>query len=407
AVRRQGRAMQQPSIRILRSALVLLLALACTPALAQERERGSREARSTERSQPRRAEANRRDASDAAGPRSDARQRASSQRPQAPRRESSTPQARDHAGPRRSGPAARPRPRQGPATPEARRLRTGAQPAASGRSDPARQRGGEAAGDRSRRQQAMRAGTDRTRPASTGPDRQPPRVQTPRSAQPPRVARTGAPQTPSWRDDQPRAQRERTPTRPRDPQAGRQPPRADRPAQSRNAVHDRADRERHQARIQADRQRAEQFRRDREQRQRQAEQRRAEYARALQQQRRLAQYRYQRDYYARLHEQERRWRSASWDYARDPFYSTPPSYRYSYGGRWYQTNRYGADLMRDAVRLGYDEGLRAGRADREDGWRYDYRSSYGYLDASYGYHGHYIPHDQYSHYFRQGFERGY
>jgi len=127
----------------------------------------------------------------------------------------------------------------------------------------------------------------------------------------------------------------------------------------------------------------------------------------LQQQRRMAQYRYQREYEARLREQERRWRGTSWDYAHDPYYFTPPSYRYSYGGQWYQTNRYGADLMRQAVQRGYNEGLRAGHADREDGWRYDQRGSYGYLDASYGYDGRYIEPDQYTYYFRQGFERGY
>ncbi|TYT25209.1 hypothetical protein FZO89_02370 [Luteimonas viscosa] len=127
----------------------------------------------------------------------------------------------------------------------------------------------------------------------------------------------------------------------------------------------------------------------------------------LQQQRRMAQYRYQQQYHARLHEQQRRWRASRYDYGRDPYYSTPASYRYTYGGRWHQTNRYGADLMRRAVHYGYAEGMRAGRADREDGWRYDARGSYGYLDASYGYDGHYIAHDQYAHYFRQGFRHGY
>src|SRR5690606_671168 len=77
------------------------------------------------------------------------------------------------------------------------------------------------------------------------------------------------------------------------------------------------------------------------------------------------------------------------------------------GGQWYQTNRYGADLMREAVRRGYNEGLRAGRADREDGWRYDDRGSYGYAHASYGYDGRHIAHDPYTHYFRPGFERRY
>jgi len=75
--------------------------------------------------------------------------------------------------------------------------------------------------------------------------------------------------------------------------------------------------------------------------------------------------------------------------------------------RYYQTNRFGADLMRQAVNYGYQEGLRAGRADREDGWRSDYRNSLGYRNASYGYYGYYLDQDQYRYYFRQGFRRGY
>lgn len=121
----------------------------------------------------------------------------------------------------------------------------------------------------------------------------------------------------------------------------------------------------------------------------------------------MAQFHYQQQYYARLREQQRRWQHASYNYYNDPFYYTPASYRYSYGGHWHQTNRYGADLMRRAVSLGYEEGMRAGRADRQDGWRYDYRGTYAYQDASYGYDGYYIGYDQYSHYFREGFRRGY
>lgn len=121
----------------------------------------------------------------------------------------------------------------------------------------------------------------------------------------------------------------------------------------------------------------------------------------------MAQIHYQQQYRARLLQQQRRWQLASYDYYSDPYYYTPVSHRYSYGGQWYQTNRYGVNLMQQAVNHGYEEGLRAGRADRQDGWRYDYRGSYAYQDASYGYNGHYIGQDQYTHYFRQGFERGY
>src|SRR5690606_35965286 len=131
-------------------------------------------------------------------------------------------------------------------------------------------------------------------------------------------------------------------------------------------------------------QRAERFQREREHQRRIAEQRAAERERMLRQQRRMAQIHYQQQYRARLLQQQRRWQLASYDYYSDPYYYTPVSHRYSYGGQWYQTNRYGVNLMQQAVNHGYEEGLRAGRADRQDGWRYDYRGSYAYQDASYG-----------------------
>jgi hypothetical protein len=121
----------------------------------------------------------------------------------------------------------------------------------------------------------------------------------------------------------------------------------------------------------------------------------------------MAQYRYQQQYYARLYAQQRHWQRVSYNYYNDPFYYTPVSHRYLYGGTWYQTNRYGAALMERAVSYGYEEGLYAGRADRADGWRYDYRGSEAYHDALYGYDGYYIGMDQYQYYFRQGFQRGY
>lgn len=121
----------------------------------------------------------------------------------------------------------------------------------------------------------------------------------------------------------------------------------------------------------------------------------------------MAQYRYQQQYYQRLHQQQVRWDSRGYNHYNDPYYSTPASYRYSYGGRHHQTNRYGADLMRQAVKYGYQEGLRAGRADRQDRWGNDYRNSTAYQDANYGYNGYYVSQDAYNHYFRQGFQRGY
>jgi hypothetical protein len=141
-----------------------------------------------------------------------------------------------------------------------------------------------------------------------------------------------------------------------------------------------------------------------EQQQRIAQQR----AIALQRQRRLAQYRYQQRYLERLRQQQiyllnRR----NYDYNRDPYYYTPPSYRYYRSGRYYETNRYGADLLRQAVNTGYEEGYRAGQADREDGWGFGYQDAYAYQDANYGYNGYYVDQGEYNHYFREGFRRGY
>jgi hypothetical protein len=133
-----------------------------------------------------------------------------------------------------------------------------------------------------------------------------------------------------------------------------------------------------------------------------------ERARRLQQQRRLAQYRYQQQYWQRLREQRLRLlNSRSYNYNNDPYYYTAPSYRYYRGGRYYETNQYGADILRQAINNGYEEGFRAGQADREDRWRGSYQDSYAYQDANYGYSGYYVDQDSYNYYFREGFRRGY
>ena len=85
----------------------------------------------------------------------------------------------------------------------------------------------------------------------------------------------------------------------------------------------------------------------------------------------------------------------------------PPQYRYYRSGRDYEVNQYAADMLRQAVRDGYEEGYRAGRSDREDRWRFDYRDSFAYQDATYGYNGYYVDTNEYRYYFREGFQRGY
>jgi hypothetical protein len=128
---------------------------------------------------------------------------------------------------------------------------------------------------------------------------------------------------------------------------------------------------------------------------------------ALQQQRRMAKYRYQQEYVGHLREQHTRLLNERHDYDNDPYFYTAWNYRYNRGGRYYETNQYGANLLREAVSYGYEQGFLAGRADRRDRWRYNYQDSYAYQDANYGYNGYYVPQGEYNYYFREGFRRGY
>jgi hypothetical protein len=85
----------------------------------------------------------------------------------------------------------------------------------------------------------------------------------------------------------------------------------------------------------------------------------------------------------------------------------PSNYRYSRGGSYYETNQYGAQMLRQAVNNGYEEGLRAGQADREDGWDFSPEDAIGYEDGSYGYDSYNVDLGEYQYYFREGFRRGY
>lgn len=122
----------------------------------------------------------------------------------------------------------------------------------------------------------------------------------------------------------------------------------------------------------------------------------------------MSHYRYQQRY-----EQQLQWlvnlatqgKPRHWE--KDPFYRTPYDRRYRRGGQYYETNQYGVGYLQDAVRRGYEEGYRAGRADREDRWRFDLEGCFAYRDANYGYQGYYISRDDYNYYFREGFRRGY
>jgi hypothetical protein len=126
----------------------------------------------------------------------------------------------------------------------------------------------------------------------------------------------------------------------------------------------------------------------------------------LQQARRVAQYRAQQEYAEQLEKQREQLR-AERRYDNEPYVVAAPTYRYQFNGTYHETNQYGVDLLRQAVNYGYRRGYRAGAADREDHWRFDYMNSPEYREATYGYAGSYVDLDDYSYYFRQGFRRGY
>jgi hypothetical protein len=85
----------------------------------------------------------------------------------------------------------------------------------------------------------------------------------------------------------------------------------------------------------------------------------------------------------------------------------PYAYRYYRGGSYYETSRYGAEMLRRAINDGYQQGFYAGQADREDRYRFSPEEAYAYQDASYGYDGYYVDLGDYQYYFREGFQRGY
>ena len=123
-------------------------------------------------------------------------------------------------------------------------------------------------------------------------------------------------------------------------------------------------------------------------------------------QNRTAQSRYVSNYQIELLRQQQGWNN-NFNYDNDPYFYSAPIYRYQRSGSYYNVNQYGANLLKQAINAGYQEGIQAGRADRMDRWRADYRNSFAYQDASYGYNGYYLSRDDYSYYFRQGFQRGY
>jgi flagellar biosynthesis/type III secretory pathway protein FliH len=81
-------------------------------------------------------------------------------------------------------------------------------------------------------------------------------------------------------------------------------------------------------------------------------------------------------------------------------------YRVYRNGQYYNTDNRGAELLRQAVRNGYEQGFRAGQTDRSSRRSSRWNSNSMYRSGNYGYQN-YVDSSQYQYYFRQGFEKGY
>jgi hypothetical protein len=81
-------------------------------------------------------------------------------------------------------------------------------------------------------------------------------------------------------------------------------------------------------------------------------------------------------------------------------------YRVYRNGSYYNTDNRGAELLRQAVNAGYQQGYQAGRQDRSGRRGGTWTSNGVYRSGTYGYQS-YVDRSQYQYYFQQGFQRGY
>ena len=81
-------------------------------------------------------------------------------------------------------------------------------------------------------------------------------------------------------------------------------------------------------------------------------------------------------------------------------------YRVYRNGSYYETDSRGAELLRQAVNSGYQQGFRHGQLDARYGRNGNYYGNNVYRSGTYGYQS-YVDRSQYQYYFQQGFQRGY
>lgn len=83
--------------------------------------------------------------------------------------------------------------------------------------------------------------------------------------------------------------------------------------------------------------------------------------------------------------------------------------RYGYQDRYGYDDRYGSSsqLRQTALNAGYNEGLKEGRKDRQNGERFEYRDEGDFQNATIDYSSRLGNRELYRQYFRQGFANGY
>lgn len=109
----------------------------------------------------------------------------------------------------------------------------------------------------------------------------------------------------------------------------------------------------------------------------------------------------QRDYQQSIRRNRNTWNNnGNWNNNRG-------RYRVNRGGRYYETDQRGIEMLRQAVNRGYQQGYSAGARDKRYNRGVGYYSNDSiYRSGTYGYQSH-VSRDQYQYYFQQGFQRGY
>lgn len=105
-------------------------------------------------------------------------------------------------------------------------------------------------------------------------------------------------------------------------------------------------------------------------------------------------------------QQQRQYERQQRQYERQQQRAVNRQYRIYRNGSYYTVDNRGAELLRQAVNRGYQQGFRAGQMDRSYRRGYNYREQSLYRSGNYGYQR-YVDSSQYRYYFQEGFQRGY